>query len=442
MAADINFSGEIRVRGFYKNNSTDADNNIEDDEKFNDMRFRLKASFITGRTRGVVTLDILNNFNDTGNYRFGANGSGKSINQVGIREAYLYLTLHPANFIIGRKQSTIGRGIVFDDTADIINIVIPGYYGYLSLADMKLADTCADIGRVVAIDIGDDHILTSDDRVEVKSSCIDTGKDSDLYLADLYLKFNTDTDIELFLLYLDDKEGILLPLLKGNKDVYFSGISFYKKLRRIDYDIELSFVKGNMNSSLLFPDGIDISGYTIYTDTTFSSTFGNIGLAFLYTSGQESKGKLNITDISPNFVLGNILVNNEDRGAQDGGSLGCPSVASFPLDEGLGFCYGLIAAKLSGMIKPAERLSMNGAIIWARLREKFPSEVFNYVYLTDESNIGIEVDANANFIIDDNLSLSAGAGYLFTGDIFKAVNDDPFANDDIYKISSKLVYSF
>ena len=91
-AADVTFSGEFRVRGFWSDNITDGDSGVEDAARFNDQRFRLKTSIQAGVTTGVFILDIGNctvgadvaTFNGgaaplapfTGNCRFGSGGLG------------------------------------------------------------------------------------------------------------------------------------------------------------------------------------------------------------------------------------------------------------------------------------------------------------------------------------------------------------------------------
>ena len=135
-AADVNFSGEFRVRGFWSDNLTDgnAGGGFNDDmARFADQRFRLKTTVKAGVTTGVVVLDLGNcwasadsaafnggvaPFSFTGDCRFGTAGLGHSFNAVGVREAYLHIDLSKVGLILGRQTLKLGHGIVFDDTVD------------------------------------------------------------------------------------------------------------------------------------------------------------------------------------------------------------------------------------------------------------------------------------------------------------------------------------
>ncbi|HZR45728.1 MAG TPA: hypothetical protein VFA47_03410, partial [Candidatus Manganitrophaceae bacterium] len=61
-AADVKFSGEFRVRGFYDENVNTFNKNTGDTEAFADERFRLRTNVTSGIASGVVALDITNGF--------------------------------------------------------------------------------------------------------------------------------------------------------------------------------------------------------------------------------------------------------------------------------------------------------------------------------------------------------------------------------------------
>jgi len=73
-AVELKVDGDFRIRGFYNNNLTDANNSIKDDNAFNSERFILNFVGKSGtgpvNVEGVVTTDLTSS-NGTGNSRFG-----------------------------------------------------------------------------------------------------------------------------------------------------------------------------------------------------------------------------------------------------------------------------------------------------------------------------------------------------------------------------------
>src|SRR2546422_6974179 len=73
-AVELNMNGDFRVRGFYNDNLTDANNQIRDHNAFNTERFILNLEAKSGQgpinVQGVLTTDFTS-INGTGNTRFG-----------------------------------------------------------------------------------------------------------------------------------------------------------------------------------------------------------------------------------------------------------------------------------------------------------------------------------------------------------------------------------
>ncbi len=71
-AVELNINGDFRVRGFYNNNLTDANNSIRDHNAYNTERFILNLEAKSGQgpinVQGVLTTDFTS-FNGTGNSR-------------------------------------------------------------------------------------------------------------------------------------------------------------------------------------------------------------------------------------------------------------------------------------------------------------------------------------------------------------------------------------
>src|SRR5581483_2314211 len=156
-AADVKFSGEFRVRGFYDENVNTFNKNTGDTEAFADERFRLRTNVTSGIASGVIALDVTNGHTgpdvatfqnpgtiftgNTGDTRLGSVGFGSSYNVVGVREAYLKFQFPMFGATAGRSPFKLGHGMVLDDTAvdrDRIGGVGPAR---VMIADLKICDT-------------------------------------------------------------------------------------------------------------------------------------------------------------------------------------------------------------------------------------------------------------------------------------------------------------
>src|SRR3989442_11559388 len=140
-AVELNMNGDFRVRGFYNNNLTDANNQIRDHNAYNTERFILNLEAKSGQgpinVQGVLTTDFTS-FNGTGNSRFGqfpfgpassaatACGAGNnpatftpcSQNTFTLLQAYLKINSPYANFAVGRHAFTLGMGLTVAASAD------------------------------------------------------------------------------------------------------------------------------------------------------------------------------------------------------------------------------------------------------------------------------------------------------------------------------------
>jgi hypothetical protein len=153
-----------------------------------------------------------------------------------------------------------------------------------------------------------------------------------------------------------------------------------------------------------------------------------VGATFVAAASHDPSGinEASISDISGNFQLGHIILNNEQTSDRDGGSLGG------------GFAgVGITALKLHAEKQTSEKATVGGAVIYA-LGDR-PCQACG-------RGIGLEVDANAAYEVDENLVLSAGAGYLFTGDgaqdFYRGAPSGPGGDNDLWKLLARAVYTF
>ena len=184
-AADLDVSGDFRVRGFYTNNLTDQSDAADDETAYNSLRFLLTTTASAGLATGVVTLDFTS-ANNTGNLRFGEDGGayGPKDNRFALLEAYLLADLRVVLFSAGRRDFKIGHGIIFEDPADGFFLNIPLGPAKLTLANLKPFDCSNKAGTNPAIGDG---------------CTFGTGGDTDLYFANLSLRPAAELSGDIFL---------------------------------------------------------------------------------------------------------------------------------------------------------------------------------------------------------------------------------------------------
>lgn len=431
-AAELNFSGDFRVRGIYGENLADADDDSDDSLAFADGRFRLKISATAGMTTAVTVVDYTNAYNEpgnnacpdgsgasdvcaTGNYRFGSANLGNSYGIVGVREAYLKLDFGMTKLAFGRKPFKLGHSLILDDTMDAIAAKIEARPMEFVLATGKLHDSNA------------------------TGVTGDTGDDTDLYL--LKANFTHDHpkvesvyggphEVGLFLAYMKDRGSSFLSADDKTEFIVY-GATADGVFGPVTATFEANFLDGKQNNT---GTDVDLSGFNLLVGGGMDMGAARANVTLLHTSGEEPEDAddTNINGISGNYALGNILGNtsiNSDRVGK------CASVKGGRIGAGAASCVGGLgytAAKL-GVELPHMMPNCSGsaALIWARTTEN--------ASLTAEKDLGIELDLNATHKLDDHVSVSVNLGYLFSGDAWKTLGP---GDDDQMKGEATISYTF
>jgi hypothetical protein len=417
-AADIKFEGDFRVRGIYADD-LDADEDTEDQQAFGDGRFRLRTTATAGITTAVVTMDFTNAFNDpnnlscpdgggptgadacaTGNYRFGSANFGGSYNIFGMREAYLRLDLDRVKLAFGRKMFKLGHSLILDDTMDAIAVKF-----MVGPLDVLLAD-----GKLV-----------ESNALGVPGN---TGSDSDLYLAKAGFKHGDGHELGIFVTYLNDRDRSLLgvalltpPGTPGDATLWTLGVTADGKFGPINLGAEIDFLNGEISNGTT----TDLAGLNILVGVGLKVAAVDVGVTGLYTTGDDATdaGERNVNGISGNFVLGNILVNdniNSDREGQcasvGGGRIGSGGAGCF---AGLGVTGLKVSAGLEG-VPFGKTCHTEVAAIWAQTTEDpvGPGGA-------GDSDLGIEIDLNHRHKLDDNVAVAVNLGYLLSGDAWQTI---------------------
>jgi hypothetical protein len=440
-AADVKFSGDFRVRGFYTENVNTFRKDTGDTEAFADERFRLRTNVTSGIASGVIALDVTNGFKGdnvatfqngvnllsadarTGNTRLGAAGFGDSHNVVGVREAYLKFQFPMFGATAGRSPFKLGHGLVLDDVADAISI--NGGVGpvRVMVADLKLCDTHA--GGFCPGGTG-------------------TGSDSDFYIVNLGLNHMEEHHIGLFAGYLNDRgpnlfvndatvnpvpaigqPGFGFTTPASATQLWVFGASADGSFGMVRLGLEADFFSGKFKDAA---PGMDITGLNLMANAGVMVGPADVGLLVLYGSGQDTTktDKLNVNSISPDFVLGNILLYNGRNSDREGGA---PSFGT----------AGILAVKLSAGFKALPMGIPGGdiAVIWAQTAENILDATPGST--GSSKDIGLEIDLNFHHRFDENLMLNVGFGYLMPGDAVKFLTG---GDDNAFQAGAGLTYTF
>ncbi|MEO5657885.1 MAG: hypothetical protein ABIO65_12590 [Nitrospiria bacterium] len=391
-ALDVKWGGDYRLRGFYIDNLTDFDSDVQDSAAYYSSRFLLTTTVSEDKVSGVVTLiagtgpttSTANNHGNRllGNTPYGPDGTG-----VDILEAYIKAGLGSFDLKAGRAVYKLGNGIILDDAVDGIWVDFGAGSAKLTVAALKLAEVTD--GTVV--DIG------------TAGAGSGTGGDADLYVLNVGLP---DQNVNAFLAYLLDRDGILLG---AKADLITLGVAADMDLGAMGLRGELDFLTGSYDGG-----GPDLEGLNLVVGAKLKGAVP-IGVDLIYTSGQGTSN-VNINGLNGNYPLGIILTNvgavsgdTKDGtclsvdGAAIGGSVGCLGGS------------GLTAVKVSGGFARGAH-SLDLAAIWAKATEDA---------LLADTDLGIELDATLTVALGKRLTYLAGVGYFLAGDAFGPSPDNP-----------------
>jgi hypothetical protein len=418
-AVDFNIEGDFRVRGVYSDNLSDANDANDDQQSFSDGRFRLKTTLSAGMTSAVIIADFTNSFNQpgntfcpapfdsglgpvggassfcgTGNFRFGTASLGGTYNIVGVRSAYLKFDFDRLKVVLGRKQFKLGHGLIFDDTLDSIGGRFELGGATITFVDGKLFDS---------------------NNGTTSAASGSTGSDTNLYILDIGMQHGEAHSLGLFATYLNDRDNnFVAPLLlgslgeEGDSTLLTVGLTANGLIGPINGTFEVDFLTGSVEAPAFGLDR-DLEGFNLLVGGGMPVGPANIDLTVLYTSGQEVLDPdINVNGVSGNFVLGNILVNDDINSDRDGQ---CASVGGARLGSGGRSCLGglgITAVKLSAGFAKSDTCHTEVAVIWAETTEEFA--------VGADSDLGVEVDLNHIHKLDDNLSVAVNLGYLASGD--------------------------
>jgi hypothetical protein len=426
-AMDVKWGGDYRLRGFYIDNLTDGDKNVQDSAAYYSSRFMLTTVAKEDGVSGVVTL-LAGSTNATGNRLLGATPfgpEGPSTTSVDLLEAYLKADFKTWDLTAGRAGLKFGNGVILDDWVDGI------------WANFGLGGATLTVGTAKLVELTDPSAVGIGNGVSGGG----TGDDADLYFVNAGLgPMGMASGTNLFLAYLNDRSAGLGGVVVGGKEatVGIIGVATDLDLNGLKLKAELDYLNGTAKPAV--GSDIDIEGYNVVLGAKLQAGAIPLGVDLIYTSGQDNSSatEANMNGLSGNYPVGIIITNSGARslGVTDGTCLSPNGAAAY--GGGSPACVGgdgLTALKVSTGITHDPHV-VDLAAIWARA-----SEDPDGAGPADES-IGVELDATLTWTLTKRLNWLAGVGYLVAGDYVKSAPANTGASDNLTVLVTQLSYTF
>jgi hypothetical protein len=218
------------------------------------------------------------------------------------------------------------------------------------------------------------------------------------------------------------------PYFKTNiGPVALQGEGFYTFGDSKDYETE------NYSS----PD-VKIDAWRVFLDAAAKFNIVNVGGSFAWLSGDDPGTSDRLEGYSNAGLDWNpclIMFNNDVIGYWNGGLYGFgPADIAGPMANAL-FVQGRVG------VQPTPQSNVMMSVSWAKA-DKAP--MTNSGIRTPGTTYGTEIDLVGTYKITNNLTYMLGAGYLFTGDIFKGCDNPKNAHEitDDFMLINKLTLSF
>ncbi len=424
-AMDVKWGGDYRLRGFYNDNLTDGDKNVQDSAAYYSSRFMLTTTAREDGVSGIVTL-LAGSTNATGNRLLGATSfgpEGPSTTSVDLLEAYIRADFKTWNLTAGRAGLKLGNGVILDNWVD-------GAW-----ADFGLGGTRLTVGTAKLVERTDPTVI----GIGNGATGGGTGDDSDLYFVNAGLgRMGMTSGTNLFLAYLNDRSALLGGIGGQEATVWMIGAATDLDMNGLKLKAELDYLNGTANQ--VVGSDIDIKGYNVVLGAKMQAGAIPLGVDLIYTSGQDNNSatEANMNGLSGNYPVGIIITNSGARslGVTDGTCLSPNGSAAY--GGGSPNCIGgdgLTALKVSTGITHGPHV-VDLAAIWAQA-----SEDPDGAGPADKS-IGIELDATLTWTLTKRLNWLAGVGYLLVGDYVKSAPTNTGATDNPTVLVTQLSYTF
>ena len=469
-AAETTMTGEYRVRGWSEwNFAKEAGAGLPSGADslytgFFDQRFRLTVTHTRSEfLKAVVRFDLVEDvWGQQRNFRTNYATDGSLIDL-----AYIDFKIPKiGTFTAGRFPERYGNGLIFSPTDGTDGLRWTNTWKPVTVSVMysKLRDY-VDAGT------GSDWYNHDTDLLGINLKIVPADK----HLIELYGGVVTSRNANWLLSKSQDWKGHA-PDTNANyidATVGFFGISYagnYAKMIDVKAEYSMIFGTTDMSGSHVVSrggfayDDPSIRGYNLCLDASYYNELMRVGLAFIWGSGADRyTNAAGVDEINMNYFLDSdkfkwgTIIGSGTRGIES------PGDGSLGTDNNI---ENLTSVKLYFSVVPMEKLTISGAVIWAKWTNPvgtnpFTGSLTNPAYghpinawgtangntirsWKASDDLGWEIDLGASYEIMEGLTYSLAAGVLFTGDSFDYVGAGGTHEDwgPIWTVNNTLVYKF
>ncbi len=378
------------------------------------FKAELTTGYANGGFLGDASQSDVNNDNRTPLY-YHNSAEGKGIN---LRKAYVELYSDTATYVIGRHTYQWGLGGIYNEGADT-------WDRHASSRD----------GITMKLKIGNFHVHP------YWSKTANTG-------------FTTSTDVKDYgigLLY-DNAErdiafGLLYGIKSGNPEntvttssiqtakqavgesqVKVTDIYLKKTWEKFDLAVEVPLMSGNVGKTTATAEVTSLSAKAFLLESNYRMNDSwKFGVDGGRVSGHDgSTSKFSAVYLNPNYQIANILFRYNLNGFADK----TQSIYDSYITNAM---YVKLRSSYS-----TEKWTFDTAVIYAKALEvaEAGKSAYNHTKnkmftaaTTQSDDLGTEIDMNATYKWNNEVSIGAGLGYLITGDYFSYTNDATNKNE-------------
>ncbi|MDA8085247.1 MAG: alginate export family protein [Nitrospiraceae bacterium] len=378
-STNITLSGDLRVRGWFKDNLTQAGVPTKNaNDAYYDERVRLAVDASSGPVSGRIHLESNLGSNDVSVW---GNGSfdGKQSNGLGILEAWINyagsgLLGVPSGIKVGHMPLALGPAPLFFDHRKFGDDAIVAYASPAPNVHLT----------ALTIKAVDQSQATNSDN-----------KDIDAYVAVANGEF-AKQELGVDFTYVNDPSGAYLA---SGQSLSLQDLGLFGagSISGIGYTAEADFQFGKLN------DTVDASGYGLWLNLNYKLAPITIRALFAYGSGNDgsdatkNKQLINFLSSDRRYTLVYEYTLKTAAGAEHTG------IANTQVYN-VGIDYNPLAAL---------KLSLDG--YYLRANELTAAETA----LGQNKDLGTEVDFNATYQLTKNLTYFFNAGVLSEGDFYK-----------------------
>lgn len=336
---------------------------------------------------------------------------------INLKKAYLELYSDTATYVIGRHTYEWGLGGIYNDGND-------AWDRHASSRD----------GITMKLKIGNFHVAPFWSKVsnpgytdysngkEFGAGLLYDNQERDIAFGLLYSKKSSAAGDIFYQSNIDQGGGYNGNL--GESNVKVTDLYFKKIFGKFDMGIEVPLVSGDFGKTSNSGTVTTLSAKAFLLQTNYKQTDSwTLGFDGGQVTGHDgSTTKFSALYLNPNYQIANLLFRYNIAALGD--STHSTSVYDSYITNARYF-------KLRSTYN-SEKWTFDSAIIYAKALEVAKAGTLAYNHTKNKlfmpttsqsNNLGAEVDFNAKYHWNKEISIGSGLGYLFTGDYFSYTND-------------------